>query len=53
MTDPLTAPARSLEQYLAELIGRFDALRLDDRRRPDLAQRIREVEAEIDARSPL
>ncbi len=46
-------PRRSLEQYLAELVDRFDALPLQDRGRADLARRIREVEAEIDARSTL
>jgi len=49
----LAAPRRSLEQYLDELVARFDALPLQDRRRADLARRIREVEAEIDGRSGL
>jgi hypothetical protein len=49
----LDAPRRSLDQYLAELVERFDALPLQDGRRADLARRIRELEAEIDARSGL
>lgn len=44
---------RALEQYLAELVDEFDRLPLTHRRRPDLARRIRAVEAEIDARQPL
>ena len=40
-------PMRSLEQYLDELVERFDALRLDDPRRCELARRIRAVEEQI------
>lgn len=50
---PGASPVRSLEQYLAELLSEFDSLPLTHRRRPDLARRIRSVEAEIDARQPL
>lgn len=52
-TRTLDTPRRSLEQYLAELMQRFQALPLDDEARPGLARRIREVEVEIDARSGL
>jgi hypothetical protein len=44
---------RSLEQYLAELVEQFKSLPLTSRLRPKLAQRIRQVEEEIDARQPL
>jgi hypothetical protein len=47
------ADNRSLEQYLDELVEQFDRLRLTDRRRGPLAIWIRQVEAEIDARSGL
>lgn len=44
-------PLRSLEDYLAELQAQFDRLPLDSKARGPLASRIRQVEAEIDARS--
>ena len=44
---------RSLEEALAELGERFDQLRIDDRRRPDLARRIRILQDELDARGGL
>lgn len=50
---PAHTPCRSLETYLAELVDRLNRLRLDDPARGALAQRIRECEAEIDARKPL
>lgn len=46
-------PLRSLEQYLAELREQFDALPMTSPARGALANRIRQVEAEIDAREPL
>lgn len=47
----LDQPRRSPEQYLGELVARFNALALDDPARPALARRIREVETEVDTRS--
>ena len=43
-------PLRSLEQLLAELVARYDALPMQHRDRGPLAVRIREVEAAIDER---
>lgn len=48
-----TDPLRSLAQYLAELQEQFDALPLTSPARGALAARIRQVEAEIDARESL
>lgn len=44
-------PLRSLETYLAELNDQFERLPLQSVARGPLAARIRQVEAEIDARS--
>ena len=44
-------PTRSLEQLLADLQSRYDALPMTDPRRGPLANRIAAVELEIDARS--
>jgi hypothetical protein len=46
-------PLRSLEDYLDELQRRYDALPMQSKERGELATRIREVEIEIDARSPI
>ncbi len=46
-------PARSLEQYLAELVEQMNRLPLNDRRRGRLATRIREIEIQLDAGSGL
>lgn len=46
-------PLRSLEDYLAELQAQFDALPMTSPARGPLANRIVQVEAEIDAREPL
>lgn len=43
-------PTRSLEQLLADLQSRYDALPMTDPRRGPLATSIREVEAAIDER---
>lgn len=51
LTSGLNAPRRSLDEYLAELVERFDALAPQAHGRADLARRIREVEIEIGARS--
>ena len=53
-TDPFASPRRSLEEYLAELVDRYEALPLTHySARGKLATRIRQVEAEINARSGL
>ena len=51
--NPVDPLARSLEEALAELGEKFDRLRIDDRRRPDLARRIRILQDELDARGGL
>ena len=51
--NPVDPRARSLEEALAELGEKFDRLRIDDRRRPDLARRIRILQDELDARGGL
>lgn len=45
-------PARSLELYLADLVEQLRLLPMTSAARPALVARIRQVEAEIDARSP-
>jgi hypothetical protein len=51
---PLDRPCRSLEEYLAELVERYDALpETRYSARGKLQTRIRAVEAEINARSGL
>lgn len=44
-------PCRTLDDYLADLLRRYNALPMTHQDRGKLAVRIRDVEAEIDARS--
>lgn len=49
----LNTPPRTLEQTLWDLVEAYEALPMTDPKRGDLARRIREVEAAIDARQEL
>ena len=53
MSDYLDRRLRSLEALLDELVERMRALPFTDKRRIAIVQKIREIEAEIDARQPL
>lgn len=44
-------PCRSLQMYLDELVEQYDRLPMQSPARGELANRIRQVEAEIDAGS--
>lgn len=53
MNPYLGRATRSLEDYLADLVEQLKLLPPQSKARPALINRIRQVEAELDARQPI